>query len=116
MKHPFKAAASVLTTGVLSFLLSNFLPWYWGFTGFDRGHWYGYTLQTDLGILVPTVAVILAAFFIVYGLFVGAGNGPSVVFLNGEIGGSWVDDEPEDRETPRLDALINGPGLEDLNE
>jgi hypothetical protein len=94
-------------TGALSFVLSNLLPWYWSFTGFDKHHWYGYPLQTDLGILVPTVAVILAAFFFVYGLFVGVGNG-----LSGEV---VFYDQPEDYETPRLDALIQGPD-EGLNE
>ena len=69
MRHPFHAAVSVLATGLVSFLLSNFLPWLWAFKGFDRHNWYAYTLQADLGVLVPTVAVILAAFFVMYGLF-----------------------------------------------
>jgi hypothetical protein len=106
MKHPFKAAGSVLATGALSFLLSNLLPWFWGFTSFDKHHFYGYALQPDLGVLVPTVAVILAAFFVMYGLFV-AGDEGSTVFLGTFSDG--YDDEPEDRGTPRLDATVNGP-------
>jgi hypothetical protein len=68
MRHPFAASASLVVTAVVSFLLSNILPWSWTFTGFDKHHWYGYTLQADLGILVPTVAVILAGFFLLYGI------------------------------------------------
>ena len=70
MKHPFRAAASVLATGAVSFVLSVLLPYEFSFVSIDKHHWYGYPLYSDLGILVPTVAVILAAFFAMYGLFV----------------------------------------------
>ena len=119
MKHPFKAAASVLATGAVSFVLSNLLPWGYNFTGFDKHHGYGYPLFTVLGLLVPTVAVILVAFFLVYGLFTsGEGSGVKVVFLNA----SNDDDEdsglrifePEDRETPPPTAFFNGPDVDDL--
>jgi hypothetical protein len=106
MKYPFRAAASVFTTGVVSWLLSNLLPWFWGFTW---GHYYGFPLQPDLGVLVPTVAVILAAFLFTYGLFVrGVDKGTTMVFLNSEF-----DDEPEDR-LPYLDATVDGPDLDGL--
>jgi hypothetical protein len=120
MKYPFRAAASVFTTGVVSWLLSNLLPWFWGFGGFDRGSWYGFPLHVILGYDVPVIGVVLAAFFVVYGLFTrNAELNTTMVFLSEpgyddepEMGSRWT--EPEDRETPRLDATVNGPDLDGL--
>jgi hypothetical protein len=115
MKHPFKAAASVLLTGAVSFVLSNLLPWGYNFTGFDKHHGYGYPLFTVLGLLVPIVAVVLAAFLLSYGLFIsGEDNAVTAVFLGG-----GYDDEPDVRLLPAsdqspVDATVDGPDLDGL--
>ncbi len=83
MTHrPFTTSVALLVTGVVSFLLSNVLPFGWDFAGFGKHHGYGFPLLTGLGNIVPTVAVVLAAFFLILSVLARGGAKVSVKASN----------------------------------